>query len=216
MARIRAKKSTINYSLDTPYLIEKMGPKEQRREYTALRDIVQKRIKRMATAKVKEGEANPRESEFYEKWKNGVPKLKDLKGNQLPYILAALKQSVQSPASTIKGYKQFVKQRVKGMRAAGFVFINEGNLAAFGDFMEEFRAQKLDHIYGSPEVAEFWVTIQKKKIDETDFFQHFQEYMDNAQAIKRMRKPIKTGKLEEIRSYLTKTKRWKNTKRKKK
>lgn len=216
MPRKRASKATVNYSLDTPYLIMRMDPKEQRREYTALRDIVQKRIKRMASAKVKEGEANPRDSEFYKKWREGVPKLKDLKGNQLPYILAALKQSMQSPESTIKGYKQSVKDRVRGMQAAGFTFINEGNLAAFGDFMEEYRSQKMDHVYGSPEVAEFWVTIEKKGIDETDFFQHFQEYMDNAQAIKRMRKPVKTGKLEEIRSYLTKKKRWKKSKRKKK
>lgn len=209
----RKTKSTVNYNLDTPYLIQKEPIKQQRAEYTALRDIVQKRIKRMAAAKVKEGEASPRQSEFYKQWSKGVPKLKDLKGKQLSYILAALKQSVSRPESTIKGYKASVQQRVKGMRAAGFKFINAGNLADFGEFMEQYRAQKMDHVYGSPEVAEFWVTLQKKGIDETDFFQHFREYMANKEAIKRMRKPLKTGKLEEIKTYLTSKKRWKKQKK---
>lgn len=212
MARTRKTKSSINYSLDTPYLIQQESRQQQKAEYTALRDIVQKRIKRMAAAKVKEGEANPRESAFYKQWHKGVPKIKELKGNQLPYILAALKQSVSSPESTIKGYKESVRKRVKGMRAAGFKFITAGNLAAFGDFMEEYRSKKLDHIYGSPEVAEFWVTIQKKGIDETDFFNNFNEYMNNRDAIKRMRKPVKTGKLNEIKGYLTSKKRWKRQK----
>lgn len=213
MARIRKTKASVDYNLDTPYLIQKKESlKQQRAEYTALRDIVQKRIKRMSNAKVKEGKANPRDSKFYKEWSKGVPKIRDLKGEQLVYILAALKQSVSNPESTIKGYKESVQKRVKGLRAAGFKFINEGNLAAFGEFMEETRAQKLDHVYGSPELAEFWVTIQKKGIDETDFFKNFEEYMNNKDAIKRMRKPVKTGKLQEIKSYLTGKKRWKKSK----
>lgn len=208
---IRQTKTSINYSIDTPYLImKKLTPQQQKREYTALRDIVNKRIKRMSNAKVVNG-VNPRESEFYKKWEKGVPRIRDIHGNQLPYILSALKKSVREPESTIKGYREAIRRRVAGLQAAGYKGITIGNFQQFTKFMEQFRAKKLDHVVGSPEVAEFWTVIQKKKIAQNEFFKHYRAFIQNAEAIKRMRKPIKSGKFGDYKKYLTKQKKWKRT-----
>lgn len=213
----RKSKASIDYGIDTPYLIQrKLTQKQQRAEYTALRDIVNKRIKRISSAKVKPGEANPRESEFYKRWKDGVPKIRDVPGRRLPYLLSALIRDVQNPETTMKGYKESVDKRVKALHAAGYKFVNAGNLAAFGEFMEQYRAQKLDHIYGSPEVAEFYKVMVKKGISQKEFFKHFRAFMANRAAISRMRKPIKSGKFSDFKAHLTKTKKWKKVKREKK
>lgn len=213
----RKSKATVNYAINTPFLIiHKLTQQQQRAEYTALRDIVQKRIKRIARAKVKPGEASPRRSEFFKRWEKGVPKIRDIPGGRLPYLLAALIRDVQSPETTIKGYRESVAQRVKDLHEAGYQFITRENLADFGEFMEEYRANKLDHVYGSPEVAEFYQVMVKKGISSDEFFEHFQDFMVNKAAISRMRKPIKSGKFEDFKAHLTKTKKWKKSKKREK
>ena len=79
--------------------------------------------------------------------------------------------------------------------------------------MERFRAEKLDHIRGSVEVAEAFITLKNKNIDTDDFFKNFEAYMLNMDSIKKLKKPFKTGKLSEVRARLTKNKKWKRVKK---
>lgn len=72
--------------------------KQLRDEYTRLRDIAQKRIKRLA--------AKYPDSATYQKWKDGVPKLRDLKTqSDIAYGLSELASFVGSKASTLTGQK---------------------------------------------------------------------------------------------------------------
>lgn len=182
MARIRAKKGSIDYKSDTPYLIMKNETiAEQSREYTALRDIMQKRFKRMEQAGVAD------KSDVYQAWHNstynGIPKLSDVKknGKTLPYLLSALKRDVNKESATVKGTKDYTRKRIKGLHDAGFNFVNEKNIADFGKFMEMFRAQKLDNVIGSPEIAEIYGHVRQSftKQQILQEWQYFKQHIDD-------------------------------------
>ena len=210
--RKRITLQTVRWELNTPYLISKnMSDKEIRAEYTALRDIIQKRIKRITKNPIYRGH-DRRKTDFYRQWKSGVPKIRDLKGKQSIYILAAMKGYVKNKKNTARGYDEYVSEKIKELHKAGYTKINKSNFQDFIDYMEKYRSEKLDHIRGSVEVAEAFITLKNKNIDMDDFFENFELYMSNIESIKKLKKPLKTGKLEEVKARLTKNKKWKKVK----
>ena len=210
--RKRITLQTVRWELNTPYLISKnMSDKEIRAEYTALRDIIQKRIKRITKNPIYRG-YDRRKTDFYRQWKSGVPKIRDLKGKQSIYILAAMKGYVKNKKNTARGYDEYVSEKIKELHKAGYTKINKSNFQDFIDYMEKYRSEKLDHIRGSVEVAEAFITLKNKNIDMNDFFENFELYMSNIESIKKLKKPLKTGKLEEVKARLTKNKKWKKVK----
>lgn len=186
MARIRANKNSIDYSNLTPFLIMKNESlAQQSREYTALRDIMQKRFKRMEQAGVAD------KSDVYRAWHNstypnGIPKLSEVKkqGNVLPYLLSAMKRDVDAEQATVKGVKDYTKKRIEGLHNAGFDFVNEKNIKDFGKFMEMFRAKKLDRVIGSPEIADIYGHVRKsftkqQILQEWEYFKKNLDDLDN-------------------------------------
>lgn len=190
---------TINLNLiTTPRAMEEKVAKnpelmkEYKKQYTAARDIIQKRLKRMQKFKVKPGDFNPRHSGFYKGWmrKGGVEKLSDIKSEaQFFSILYTMKLQLESPAeSTISGLTESAKERVRGLHAAGYgivpgtendktpqYFITEKNLADFGDFMERYRALH-QHSIGSPEVVQLYMEVRGVGMTNAEFFKEFKDY----------------------------------------
>lgn len=68
-----------------------------RAEYTRMRDVAQKRIKRL-------GEMFP-ESKAYSGHRNGFPKLKDISPQDLPYAFTDLYKFVKAKTSTVTGQR---------------------------------------------------------------------------------------------------------------
>lgn len=69
-----------------------------RAEYTRMRDVAQKRIKRL-------GEAFP-ESKAFSSHRNGFPKLKDISPQDLPYAFSELYKFVHAKTSTVTGQRE--------------------------------------------------------------------------------------------------------------
>lgn len=164
MARIRVNKSGIDYSNVTPAMIMKYESlQEMSREYTALRDVFQKRFKRMEAA----GDDVTGNSAVYQYWHNqfhqGIPTLKSLHGDtrQIAYQLSKMKRDMSEVDSTTRSVKRKIKNRIKGLHEAGYDFVDEKNLKDFGKFMEMFRRRKLDNVIGSPEIAEIYGKVRQ-------------------------------------------------------
>lgn len=68
-----------------------------RSEYTRMRDVAQKRIKRL-------GESFP-ESKAYTQNKSGFPRLKDISPQDLPYAFSQLAKFVRAKTSTVTGQR---------------------------------------------------------------------------------------------------------------
>lgn len=101
-----------------------------RREYTRLRDIAVKRIKRM-------NETEFGKTRFYREWEHKTPKLKELKStSELTHALSELARFVMSPQTLIKGMEQYKKKQLESLQATGFEWVTAANVWEFMDFMD--------------------------------------------------------------------------------
>lgn len=156
--------------------------KAVRKEYTRLRDIEEKRIKRMAQV------PDYKRTQVYKKNAGKYPKLADIKGGRLPYLLSALERFVSAKASTISGMKEIRAKQLETLHKHEYNFVTEENLSDFGEFMEEFRAQKLDEQYDSGDAADTFYVVQKHGLDPADIEKEFTWWLENFKDAKGLRK----------------------------
>lgn len=191
-----------------------MNVKLVRAEYTRLRDIEQKRIKRMGE------HPEYRRTQVYKQNAGKYPKLADIKGGQLPYKLSALQRFVSAKASTITGIKEIRAKQLETLHKHEYNFVTEENLSEFGEFMEEFRAQKLDEQYDSGDAADTFYMVQKHGLDPIDIEKEFNFWLENHKEAASMKKS--TGKYagsaaklrRRVEAKQARSKKKRNTKRK--
>jgi hypothetical protein len=191
-----------------------MNVKLVRAEYTRLRDIEQKRIKRMGE------HPEYRRTQVYKQNAGKYPKLADIKGGQLPYKLSALQRFVTAKASTITGMKEIRAKQLETLHKHEYNFVTEENLSEFGEFMEEFRAQKLDEQYDSGDAADTFYMVQKHGLDPLDIEKEFNFWLENHKEAAGMKKS--TGKYagsaaklrRRVEAKQARSKKKRNTKRK--
>jgi hypothetical protein len=173
--------------------------KEVRKEYTRLRDISQKRLKRLAAA----GYTN---TEVYQRNVNHYPKLKDIKTkSELAQRLSDLSRFVGSSQSTVKGIKSREQKTLETLKESGYTFVNESNLKDFGDFMEQYRDQLLDMDYDSGDAAELYRIVEKHNLDPDKVAEDFEWYLDNLEKAAALRKAkSSTGNTENFKKRLEK------------
>lgn len=173
--------------------------KEVRKEYTRLRDISQKRLKRLAAA----GYTN---TDVYQKNVNHYPKLKDIKTkSELAQRLSDLSRFVGSSQSIVTGIKAREQKILETLKESGYTFVNKSNLKDFGDFMEQYRDQLLDMEYDSGDAAELYSIVEKHKLDPDKVAKDFEWYLDNLEKAAELRRSkSSTGNTENFKKRLEK------------
>ena len=150
-------------------------------EYTRLRDIAQKRLKRMAKTEFRETET------FKQNW-GYFTKIRDMAGKgmkgdkispELSYKMAALARFVAAEGSTVSGMKKQREKSLQTLKQHGYDFVNKSNYANFAKFMQEYRQQKLDSQFDSGEVAELFETMEKNRVDPAQVADDFEYWLDN-------------------------------------
>ena len=181
--------SEIKAKLDAGGALER----EVRKEYTRLRDISQKRLKRIAAA----GYEN---TDVYQKNVKHYPKLKDIKSkSELAQRLSDLSRFVGSTQSTVKGLKEREKKVLKTLKKSGYKYVNESNLSDFGDFMEYYRDALYDLEYDSGDAADLYTVVEKNKLDPEKVKEDFDFWLENVEDAKKIRKAKRrTGKTAEV------------------
>ena len=112
-------------------------------EYTRMRDVAQKRIKRLA-------EKFP-ESKTYQYNQRGFAKLKELDIRDLPKAFAELAKFVKAKSSTVSGQREIKQKTIKTWQDQG-LNLNSQNYDKTIKILEEMRKQKL--VYGSDKAVE--------------------------------------------------------------
>lgn len=112
-------------------------------EYTRMRDVAQKRIKRLA-------EKFP-ESKAYQYNQRGFAKLKELDIRDLPKAFAELAKFVKAKSSTVSGQREIKQKTIKTWQDQG-LNLNSQNYDKTIKILEEMRKQKL--VYGSDKAVE--------------------------------------------------------------
>lgn len=118
--------------------------REVKQEFTRLRDIAQKRIKRM-------GKSEFSESDTFQKYQNGWTQLKDIKKEDLATAFHELQTFVGSKKSAIKGQREAQKKTIETLQESG-LNVTKKNYWAFWSVMHEMRSRKI--LYGSDKALE--------------------------------------------------------------
>lgn len=164
---------------------------DARKEYTRLRDIAQKRLKRM-------GQSMFRDTQAYRLNKDAYPVLKEVKAGKngrpsadLAYKLSALSRFVSSKQGSVAGMTGIMKRNIKTLHSHGYSFVNQENYLDFARFMEEWRAQGLDKEYDSGDAVELYEQVQRHHMNPTRVAEEFEYWLQNRKELEQL-KPSKS------------------------
>lgn len=158
-------RATLRYDPEnyTPYMLHDWPLRDLRREYTRLRDIAQKRIKRLR--------ADPEgaQSKVLQIFPEGIPRISDMHGSraQLESAMADLALFIRNPESTVSGVHKANRARAK---AAGMDEEQDaGTYMSIDDWMAYAKAQGLDTLYDSEELRAYYFMAGGYNLSRQDF-----------------------------------------------
>ena len=135
------------YTVQGAETMARLGTKDDmstmRSEYTRMRAVAQKRIKRL-------GKQFP-DSKAYQTHAKGFAKLKDIDPRDFPKAFAELAKFVKAKGSTVTGQKQIKEKTIKTWQDQG-LNLNSKNYDKTIKILEEMRKQKI--VYGSDKAVE--------------------------------------------------------------
>lgn len=156
----------------TPFAIQEIWTeKEARKEYSRLRNIVVKRLKRIE-------EVEP-EAHILKRWKpESFKKLKDIKNmRELSHLLSDVAYLVNAKTATLKGIKEIEKETIESLQKQG-LDIDKKDLKDFGFFMELIRDFSRDRVYDSERAAELFSEYHDKA-DEFELMETYKLFTRN-------------------------------------
>lgn len=163
------KKNIFRYksSTYTPILKTARNPlseKEMRAEYSRLRAIASKRLKRLG------GQVETTDS-YYNYYKDMFPKLSELKSKKSVAVkLMVVHDFLVSDMSSLTGRKQIQRKTLRTLKERGYGFVNAANISQFGEFMEYARQLYDEYLYDSEEIAEFFELAEASESDIKEAF----------------------------------------------
>lgn len=172
---------------------------EIRKEYTRLRDILQKRIKTIQKSEFAgQGIAG--------QFPQGLPKLAEIKPEDLPYLLQQAATAISSSAGSLKGLRHRRSETIKSLQERGYTNIDETNISSFARFMEEARERGIDKVYGSDTIATLYDTTIAIGVSPEEVMKDFTWWVDNVEDIEevsyKLRKRGENVTAEAIREEL--------------
>lgn len=145
---------------------------EIKKEYTRLRDILNKRIQRINKSDFAgQGIAG--------QFPKGLPKLADIAPEDLPYLLQQAATALNSRSGSLKGLQTRQSETIKSLRERGYTNIDNSNIRQFASFMDEARDRGLEKIYGSDTIATMYDSIADLDISPEAIMQDFAWWLDN-------------------------------------
>lgn len=140
----------------TPFAIQEIWTeKEARKEYSRLRNIVVKRLKRIE-------EVEP-SAKILRRWNADTFKtLKDIKNmRELSHLLSDVAYLVNAPTASLKGRENIRKRQMEKLKEMGINIKSKEELGSFGDFMELVKAWAVDRVYDSEHAVMLWQDLHE-------------------------------------------------------
>ena len=172
------------------FLEEAFGSEKAiRAEYTRLRDVAQKRLKRLANEGFSRSETYKENVGKFGKLSEFKTKGKVTKRAELASTMAKLARFVESPVSVVGGQRAAMKKNIERLHKTGYSRINESNYWDFIDFMNEVKERKYDKMYDSDRVVKLFQAASRQKIDPDKVFDDFERYLNNRRLLKELKPP---------------------------
>lgn len=145
-------RATLKYSseLYTPYALESWPDKQMRKEYTRLRDIAQKRIKRLSEDPISGT------SDVYKEFAGGFPTLKAMRGDRkaLEQALADVARFVRAKGSTVGGARAEFEHKIK-VGGIDIADVPEDQYTALSEWWDIVKASGV-YYYPSDQPVMYW------------------------------------------------------------
>lgn len=165
-----------------------------RAEYRRYRDIINRRISALE-------KAGFGATEFVTKNKGRFAAISTLTQKQVEQNLARIQAALQYRGSTVTGARFMQSKTIQSLQRAGYN-INENNIAAFGRFMEKFRATYGKRAYGSDKAAALFDTIENASFSPDEIMQDFELFYENERAVSRLIHSERGITSDEIRKHI--------------
>lgn len=172
MARRNHASASLKYSESsyTPYALHDWPIRDLKAEYTRLRDIAQKRLKRLR--------ADPEgsQSRALEIFPEGIPRISDMHGNRarLESAMADLALFIRSPESTVSGVRAANRARARRLGISGDQPASV--YRSLDEWMGIAKAQGLLDIYGSEEAVNYYYDAGGTNLSADDFSRWVERY----------------------------------------
>ena len=172
MAKI--KQATLKYAWYeyTPEALQSgaLSEKEIRDEYRRLRNIANKRIKRLEEAGYQQTQTYLRNVGSYKAPSNYTME-------ELQYKLYQISKFVSAKSSTVSGMRIIEKAAIEKLKDKDLGRIN--NLQEFGDFMDWARTKYKNSDFDSERAAEVYNESKRRKISIEEIKKDYELYRDN-------------------------------------
>lgn len=166
------------YSLER---LNQMSDKEVRALYRKTYKNYSRRVNRIA--KIEGGEYNPNVRRLQS---GEIPKLSEIdrEGLDLRKEMRQLSKYESMKSSTVKGEREYRKTQLDYFRnERGYNFLNEKNIYKFLMYMESLRTTYGSTLFDSDGAVEVFAQVEKKRLKMSDVLNHFNEYIDNIEAL---------------------------------
>lgn len=166
--------------------------KELRAEYKRLRDISQKRLKRLEKSEFSEGAT-------LRHYKDMFPKLSEIKTEaELRKRLSEAARFVESKTSTVSGIKAKRKAQLASLQQQGYDWVDEENFDEFVEWIDDYVSKHANkHFYPAPEQIREAYEEEFGAIDSEELKKEFEASKPQKKPRERRKK---TGSAE-IESY---------------
>lgn len=150
-----------------PINLERVNNKELRREYSRLKSIAKKRIKRLESSDYAKLSGYRTVMGYLLPLKDFRPGLDDA---QLKHSYMAVEKFLNSSTSTIRGIRAEVREKVAQLNDSGYKFVNEKNFASFVEFMAWVRGYNtaMEYEYIPEDAMAVFEQGQKKNLSEEE------------------------------------------------
>lgn len=154
-----------------------LSEKEIRDEYRRLRNIANKRIKRL-------GEAGYQKTQTYLRNVGSYNAPSNYTMEELEYKLYQVSKFISARSSTVSGMRIIEKDAIEKLKEKDLGRIT--NLQEFGDFMDWARTKYKNSDFDSERAAEVYNEAKRRRIDIEEIKKDYQLYRDNYQQFKEL------------------------------
>ena len=157
------------FSVEEASARQRENAKEFRKEYSRMRDVAEKRVKRL-------GEQFS-QTKAYQNKQKGFKKLSEIDSRDLPKAFSEVSKFLGAKSSTVSGQKSIRNNTIKAWNEKG-IPLNQQNYQTVMDIMDEMRKRKI--VYGSDKVVEVADAILQVSNLPDDWIDHLEGLLEHS------------------------------------
>ena len=158
----------------------KFSLKEARAEYSRLRKIAEKRLKRIGESEYKTGDV-------YRKYKDAFQPLpKNASAERVRKMLSEVARFTERKQASISGFRESQKKQIETLQERGYDWINKDNISTFNDYMARIMKFTAAKNYDSEEIVDLVHDAMDADLDPDDVAEDFEDYLSGVKEMPEM------------------------------